>query len=457
MRTLKTIIYSNIHKPYSHFVGSQFTFILKSRQIQNQIGGFIQTKFNFVSNLSSMANMSNNHCEFRFVANVIQASDPRIDIETAIKTTRDLDLQEHNTLLRGLISSCGPEATTRWIGEGGFDEGLTQQWLYLKTYELNEDANQEVIGAAMDDINRHLLCSSFLTSSQSVKLADLCVFWALRNKVNKTMVNSRPALVRWFDHIQHDHVVRKAIGTEFTIVEFNLTSPFETVSSNGMDKMKLVDSDTKSKARKKDVICEEKKADKQSKGEEFKKKASTVPALVSPEQPEVSKLDIRVGVITRCWKHPESTKLFCEEIDVGEGEPRPIASGISAYYESADSLVNRKVLVLCNLKPRNLAGYKSNGMVMCASSEDGTKVELVEPPTSAEVGERVTFGGIEGDYKPFTPAQVAKKKVFEVVAPNLKTDENFHPFWQGPDGKVHKFMTSSGVCFVPSIANGRVS
>jgi tRNA-binding EMAP/Myf-like protein len=38
-----------------------------------------------------------------------------------------------------------------------------------------------------------------------------------------------------------------------------------------------------------------------------------------------------------------------------------------------------KVLVMVNLKPKSLAGFPSNGMVVCASNEDHTKVELLIP------------------------------------------------------------------------------
>jgi tRNA-binding EMAP/Myf-like protein len=39
-------------------------------------------------------------------------------------------------------------------------------------------------------------------------------------------------------------------------------------------------------------------------------------------------MDIRVGKITKVWKHPDSDKLWCEEIDIGGGEIRQIASGL---------------------------------------------------------------------------------------------------------------------------------
>ena len=68
------------------------------------------------------------------------------------------------------------------------------------------------------------------------------------------------------------------------------------------------------------------------------------------------KLDIRVGLIVEAWPHPESDKLYCERIDVGEDEgPREIASGLQQHYDSAEQLTDRKVLVVCNLKPAKVS------------------------------------------------------------------------------------------------------
>ncbi len=112
---------------------------------------------------------------------------------------------------------------------------------------------------------------------------------------------------------------------------------------------------------------------------------------------DVSKLDIRVGVITKAWLHEEADKLFCEEIDIGEEEgPRNIASGLRAHYNLED-LEGQRVLVLANLKTRKLVGFPSHGMVLCAASEDGSKVEFIEPPADAKVGERVVFDGYDGE------------------------------------------------------------
>jgi hypothetical protein len=42
----------------------------------------------------------------------------------------------------------------------------------------------------------------------------------------------------------------------------------------------------------------------------------------------------------RYWNHPDSDKLLCEEIDLGAGDVRQIASGIRAFY-SAEQLVGK--------------------------------------------------------------------------------------------------------------------
>jgi len=124
-----------------------------------------------------------------------------------------------------------------------------------------------------------------------------------------------------------------------------------------------------------------------------KKQAPAAPT----QEIDISKLDIRVGVITKAWVHEEADKLFCEEIDIGEEEgPRNIASGLRAHYNLED-LEGQRVLVLANLKTRKLVGFPSHGMVLCAASEDGSKVEFIEPPADAKIGERVVVDGFDGE------------------------------------------------------------
>lgn len=77
------------------------------------------------------------------------------------------------------------------------------------------------------------------------------------------------------------------------------------------------------------------------------------------------------------------------------------------------------------------------------------QIELVEPPKSATVGERITFPGFEGE-----PDDVLnpKKKVWETLQVDLHTDADLVACY-----KDIPLTTSAGVCTVSSICNGSIS
>lgn len=178
--------------------------------------------------------------------------------------------------------------------------------------------------------------------------------------------------------------------------------------------------------------------------------AAAAPASSSsPDAIDISKLDIRVGVITKAWEHPEADKLFCEEIDIGEEQPRQIASGLRAHYSSAEELVGQRVLVLANLKERKLVGFPSHGMVLCVSSSDGV-VKFLEPSDDAAVGDRVVVAGYNGE--PATENQVLKKKMLEAIFPDLATDANGVPTYKGVP-----LTTTGGQSCKPNLPNGSIS
>lgn len=49
------------------------------------------------------------------------------------------------------------------------------------------------------------------------------------------------------------------------------------------------------------------------------------------------------------WYDAGCSRLYCEEIDVGEEMPRKIASGLVPHY-SLEEMKGRRVIVMCNLK-----------------------------------------------------------------------------------------------------------
>ena len=77
-----------------------------------------------------------------------------------------------------------------------------------------------------------------------------------------------------------------------------------------------------------------------------------------------------------------------------------------------------------------------------------TQVELLEPPISANVGERVTFPGYEG-----VPDELLnpKKKVWETLQVDLRTNAELIACY-----KDVPFTTAAGVCKASSIGNGTI-
>jgi aminoacyl tRNA synthase complex-interacting multifunctional protein 1 len=165
--------------------------------------------------------------------------------------------------------------------------------------------------------------------------------------------------------------------------------------------------------------------------------------------PNICKLEIKVGKIVKIWAHPESEKLYCEEIDVGEDSPRPIVSGLRAHYATEDLLLGKKVLVVTNLKPKKLAGVVSNVMVLCVVSDGEEVVELLEPPDDAPVGEVVHFQGLPSP-SPYTPSQIEKKKIFQACVVDMKTTiHDGSAVW-----KENAFLTNAGPCKSKSCIQG---
>ena len=99
---------------------------------------------------------------------------------------------------------------------------------------------------------------------------------------------------------------------------------------------------------------------------------------------DFSKIQLKVGKVIKCEKHPNADKLLVSQIDVGEETPRQIVSGIDDVY-SPEELVGKYVVLVANLKPAKLRGVMSHGMLLAASK--GDELQIVE--TTMPVGSKV--------------------------------------------------------------------
>ena len=174
------------------------------------------------------------------------------------------------------------------------------------------------------------------------------------------------------------------------------------------EEKKQEDKKTKAPKEPKNDKIEEEKKDVQSQPEEAKGKKDKKDKKPKPQNPPkekthkakeefgepITQLDVRVGKINKVWKHPDSEKLYWEEIDIGDEKPRQIASGLQQYIP-IEKMENALVIVLANLKPKKLGGFESQGMVLTANNGDHTVIELLVPPEGSLPGDKVSFKGFD--------------------------------------------------------------
>ena len=98
---------------------------------------------------------------------------------------------------------------------------------------------------------------------------------------------------------------------------------------------------------------------------------------------DFTKVDLRVGTVIEAENIPKSDKLLKLKVDTGLDQ-RTILSGISKYY-SPNDILNKKVMVLINLKPRKMMGYESEGMLLLADDGDGN-LSLMQPDSDISDG-----------------------------------------------------------------------
>ena len=83
---------------------------------------------------------------------------------------------------------------------------------------------------------------------------------------------------------------------------------------------------------------------------------------------DFNKLDLRVGKVISCERHPNADKLYVLKVDLGEDSPRQIVSGLASSY-TPGQMMGKYIVVISNLKPVNLRGVESNGMLLAGKND----------------------------------------------------------------------------------------
>ncbi len=102
---------------------------------------------------------------------------------------------------------------------------------------------------------------------------------------------------------------------------------------------------------------------------------------------DFQKVDIRLAEIKEAERVEGSEKLLKLLLSLGK-EERTVVAGIAKYYKP-EELINKKVLMVYNLKPRKIMGIESQGMLVALY--DGNQLSLIVPDkTDIKIGTRIS-------------------------------------------------------------------
>ncbi|MBE0450925.1 MAG: methionine--tRNA ligase [Clostridia bacterium] len=98
---------------------------------------------------------------------------------------------------------------------------------------------------------------------------------------------------------------------------------------------------------------------------------------------DFAKLDLKVATVLSAEKHPKADKLLVLQLQVGP-EKRQVVSGIANAYKP-EELVGQNVILVANLKPVQLRGIESQGMILAATREDVLKLVTADIKNGSQI------------------------------------------------------------------------
>ena len=98
------------------------------------------------------------------------------------------------------------------------------------------------------------------------------------------------------------------------------------------------------------------------------------------------KLEIRLGTVLSVKKNEKARKpSLVVEVDFGKDIGVKTSSAQITHYYNSENLVGKQVIGVCNFPEKNIAGIKSQFLLLGSIDEEG-KVTLLHPSQKAENG-----------------------------------------------------------------------
>ncbi|PHV70862.1 methionine--tRNA ligase [Sporanaerobium hydrogeniformans] len=241
-----------------------------------------------------------------------------------------------------------------------FNNALEDIWVIIRRMNKYIDETMPWV-LAKDEANKPKLAGVLYTLAEAIRIVSIMI---------------EPFMPQTPEKIWVQFGIRRGELTAWDSVHNFGQLPKAVVAKKGENMFPRIDKEKELAILEAEAPTTDKKEEPQAVAKTNKKE------VVKEEVEEVSeitiddftKVQLKVGEVIACEKVPKADKLLVSQIKIGD-EVRQIVSGIAAYY-SPEEFVGKKVVVVTNLKPVKLRGILSQGMVLCASDENGSLVAV---------------------------------------------------------------------------------
>jgi tRNA-binding protein len=104
---------------------------------------------------------------------------------------------------------------------------------------------------------------------------------------------------------------------------------------------------------------------------------------------DFDRIDIRIGTILSINENEKARKpSLILEVDFGEEIGIKKSSAQITHYYNQENLIGKQVIGVCNFSEKNIAGVKSQVLILGAIEEDG-KVVLLNPSQKTKNGLKI--------------------------------------------------------------------
>tara|TARA_A100001015_G_scaffold165975_1_gene184487 strand:- start:533 stop:874 length:342 start_codon:yes stop_codon:yes gene_type:complete len=104
---------------------------------------------------------------------------------------------------------------------------------------------------------------------------------------------------------------------------------------------------------------------------------------------DFDRIDIRIGTILSVNKNEKARKpSLILEVDFGQEIGIKKSSAQITHYYNQENLIGKQVIGVCNFPEKNIAGVKSQVLILGAIEEDG-KVVLLNPSQKTKNGLKI--------------------------------------------------------------------